>query len=148
MTYIPLTQPFSRPLQVLMASWEGSSLSVGGAFTLTVLGGTFSATSTGTSLTLPSGHYFVQAFIDISRPDNSQDNTQYAIYVDGQEVGVKGNSDVYQNNSTDSADAEFTLTAEGSLEIKVTAIENSFPTVTDNSRLIIWRTDTTAEVTL
>lgn len=148
MTYIPITRLFSRPLQVLMASWEGSSLSVGGAFTLTVLGGTFSATSTGTSLTLPSGHYFVQAFIDISRPDNSQDNAQYAIYVDGQEVGVKGNSDVYQNNSTDSADAEFTLTAEGSLEIKVTAIENSFPTVTDNSRLIIWRTDTTAEVTL
>lgn len=149
MTYRPIDVPRRSKLEAHMLSWSGASLSVGDYFDITAISGTFSlSVSNSVELNLPSGHYFVQAFIDISRPINSQNNCQYELEVDGSSIGMRGNSDNYQNNSTDSADAEFTLSSSGVLKIKVTSIENSFPTVTSNSRLIVWRTDREGELKL
>jgi hypothetical protein len=93
----------------------------------------------GDGLTLPAGHYMASATIFAHRSSADQ-NVSFQFYVDGSAEGMAGYSDIFNNNSNvDQADVEFTLTSSGTLELKITGVENSIPSLTSYCRLVVWR---------
>lgn len=154
MTYFGL-QPAKARLELAMFSWVNkASHSVGQPFDLTQHATTWSPApviASGDSLALPAGEYFAQAFSNITRSSSTQ-NIQYAWFVDGVEVGMRGQSDFYVSKNQDVADAVFGV-PEGqtaTLELRLVALSGSMPTVTANSCIVVWRSDiaTPSEATL
>ena len=97
---------------------------------------------TGDGLTLPSGSYMASAYVYATRSSSSQ-NILFQFYLGGSAVGMSGNTDVYSNGSNvDQADVEFTITSTTTLELKITGVESSIPTLTSSCRIILWRVET------
>lgn len=117
---------------------------MGSTFDVTLINHTWSVAPSisGSEITLPAGHYSASAWVAITRTSTSQ-NVRFRFTLDGANIGLLGQSDMYANAHCDAADAEFSVD-EGTtavLRIINAAVETSLPTVTANSRLVIWRTD-------
>lgn len=139
-------------LAVTFCEWSSlGTESVGDLFQIAVLNSTYATTPTvqnGTQLVLSAGHYYAQVYCDITRPSASERNVRFSVNVDGVDVGQYGHSDFYYNQNNDVAEAEFTLTTSGVLGVSLLGIETSLPTVTDNSRVVLWRVPQEVEVRL
>ena len=142
MTYFG-PQPSRQRLELAVFSWtHKASQTVSQSFDISLLHTTWDpapVVSTGDTLTLPAGHYFAQAFSSISRTTGSQ-NIAYQFYVDGEAVGLKGQSDFFNNLDNDVADAVFSLTSPATLSLRLTGLNGALPTVLSNSRIALWRT--------
>ena len=91
------------------------------------------------TLTLPSGYYWAQAVIAVTRSSADQ-NYQFQFEVGGTTEGRKGQSGWHDNVRADYADAMFENTSSTiSLKLKCTDIENSAPTIVTGSTFYIWR---------
>ena len=143
MSYDPAAS--SRRLEVATFVWSMStglnqpcplSLSESSWQTAPVINGA------GTGLTLPTGHYRAMAKVFATRTAANQ-NIQFTFQVGGSSVGKAGQTDILNNSGNcDQADATFSLTSSDTLELVITGLEGgSFPTVTSDSTLILWRTD-------
>jgi hypothetical protein len=100
-----------------------------------------SLTQTNTEINLPAGHYFAQAYIDYTRTSISN-NCAFSLFVDGVESGHGGSSDYYYSNTSDVAETAFSLSAAGTLRLKITGVNGSTLTLNDpHCVCIIWRTD-------
>lgn len=144
MTYVPVGNVKQRT-EVALFSWVNkSSQTVGQSFDLTLLSHTWKTApviSSGDTLTLPQGHYFAQAFVSATRTQ-SDHNARFIFSVNSSNVGKFGQTDMYLNFQTDTADCEFSVTSgTDSLSLDLLAIESSLPTITDNSRIVLWRVD-------
>ncbi len=95
----------------------------------------------GTGLTLPSGYYRAMAKVFATRTSADQ-NVQFTFQVGGSNVGKPGQTDILNNSGNcDQADATFSLTSSDTLELVITGAEgSSFPTLTSDCTLILWRT--------
>lgn len=129
-------------LAVTFCSWSSlGSEAVGDLFQISVLNSTYTtppSVQNGTDLVLAAGHYYAQVYCDITRPSASQRNVRFVCTVDGVDVGLYGHSDFYLNQNNDVAEAEFTLTSSGVFGVRLLALESSLPTVTSNSRIVLW----------
>ena len=100
-----------------------------------------SLTQSNTEISLPTGHYFVQAYTDYTRTNVNQ-TFQFGWYVDGTLTGHYGASDYYHSNSCDVAEASFTLDAAGALRLRITGQYNSDSTLNDpHCTCYIWRVE-------
>jgi hypothetical protein len=142
MTYFPPSQ-VDRRLECAVCSWGGSP-AVGSAFDVTLINHTWSVAPSisGSEITLPAGHYSASAWVAITRTSAAQ-NVRFRFTLDGANIGLLGQSDMYLNTHCDAADAEFSVDEGTTAVLRITnvAVETSLPTVTANSRLVIWRTD-------
>jgi hypothetical protein len=143
MTYFP-SVPSGLRMEVAFFSWVNKSAqSVGQSFDITLLDSTWKQPPSiinGDTIQLPRGHYFGQAFIYITRTA-SDHNARFIFSVDGTNVGAYGQSDMFTNFQTDTADFQFTVESSASLTLDLLAIETQLPTVTDNSRIVLWRSN-------
>jgi len=114
---------------------------VGSYYTLTAGGDNYSSSYSGsgtTTITLPSGFYMARCTLSITRSTSNQ-NIQFVVEVDGSDGDRMGITGWYNNLRGDYSEHAFTLTTSGELKVRVTAFEASAPTVTNNSRLWLWR---------
>jgi len=139
-------------LAVTFCDWSSlGTEGVGDLFQISVINSTYTASPTvqnGTDLLLSAGHYYAQVYCDISRPSSSQQNIRFSVNVDGVDIGQYGHSDFYLNQNNDVAEAEFTLTSSGVFGVSLLALENALPTVTTNSRVVLWRVPHQGQVRL
>lgn len=139
-------------LAVTFCSWSSLGTEVvGDLFQINVLSSTYTAppsVQNGTDLVLAAGHYYAQIYCDITRPSASQRNIRFSVNVDGVNIGQYGHSDFYINQNNDVAEAEFTLTTSGVLGVSLLGVETALPTVTTNSRVVLWRVDHEGQVSL
>lgn len=145
-------QYHTERLAVTFCSWSSTgSEVVGDLFQISVLDSTYTtspAVQNGTDLVLAAGHYYAQVYCDITRPSASQRNVRFRCAVDGVDIGLYGHSDFYLNQNNDVAEAEFTLTSSGVFGVRLLATENALPTVTSNSRIVLWRVPHEGQVRL
>jgi len=73
---------------------------------------------------------------------SADQNVQFTFQVGGSNVGKPGQTDILNNSGNcDQADAIFSLTSSDTLELVITGSEgSSFPTLTSDCTLILWRT--------
>ena len=131
-----------KSLELVEISLSGSP-ALNGYFTFdTQIESNFSDSISGLSsetLTLPSGYYWAQAVIAVTRSSADQ-NYQFQFEVGGTTEGRKGQSGWHDNVRADYADAMFENTSGTiSLKLKCTDIENSAPTIVTGSTFYIWR---------
>lgn len=142
MTYFG-PQPSVQKLECALFEWTNKpSQTTEQAFNISLISHNWSpapSVSSGDSVVLPAGNYFAQAFCTISRTSGSQ-NIRYKFRLNGVGVGMYGQSDFYSSKDNDVADAVFELTTTTTLTLNLIGIEGSLPTVLDNSRIVIWRT--------
>ena len=131
-----------KSLELLEISLSGSP-ALNGYFTFNAqIESTFSDSISGLSsdtLTLPSGFYWAQAVLSITRTA-AADNYEFQFEVDGSLEGKEGQSGWLDNIRADFADAMFEdASSTISLKLKCTDIENNAPTIAADSRFYIWR---------
>lgn len=133
-------------LEVALFRWSSGG-AIDTACPLTLLSHTWATApvinGTSDGVTLPQGFYMASAYIYATRLIASQ-NIKFQFFVDGSSIGMPGNSDVYLNGgNVDQADAEFTVGSSGAeLELVITGIETSIPTLTSDCLLVLWRVNT------
>lgn len=143
MSYLPSGPVYSRT-SVAFFTWSAKvSQSVGQNFDLSLLSHTWSTAPvvSGDTILLPKGYYFAQAFVSAEKTVASE-NVRFIFSVDGVNTGKYGQTDMYLNYQTDTADCEF-IVSEGTsaLSLELLAIETAIPTITANSRIVLWRVD-------
>ena len=134
-----------RRLECAFLQWSSGG-SVNTACPLTLLNHNWSSSpvinGTGDGLVLPAGSYMASAYVYATRTTATQ-NVLFQFFLGGSAIGMSGNSDVYQNGANvDQADAEFTLTSSNTLELKITVVESSIPTLLPYCRIVLWRVKT------
>jgi hypothetical protein len=135
-----------KRLMVAFFQW-GSGGAVNTACPLTLLAHTWSDAPVinggGDGVVLPQGAYMASAYVYATRATASQ-NIRFQFYLDGAAVGMAGTSDVYLNGSNvDQADCEVVVpSGEATIELKITGVETSIPTLASDCRLVLWRIDT------
>lgn len=132
----------SRSLELLQISLSGAP-AVNGYYTFdTEIESNFSNSISGVggdTLTLPTGYYWAQAVIAITRTSASQ-NYEFQFEVGGNVVGKTGRSGWHDDVRSDYADAMFENTSSTiSLKLKCIDIETSAPTIVSGSSFYIWR---------
>lgn len=144
MTYQPAGN-LPKRTSVAFFSWtHKASQQVGQSFDVSLLSHTWSTApvvTSGDTITLSKGHYFAQAFVSATRTVASH-NARFIFSVDGASVGKFGQTDMYDNFQTDTADCEFTI-QDGSVSFRLDliGIEDSLPSITSNSRIVLWRVE-------
>lgn len=133
--------PTSKKLECAIFQWSSGGL--GNACPLVLIDHNWTTapvlTSGSDGLTLPAGYYMSTAYVYATRTVASH-NCQFQFFVNSVAVGVPGNTDVYLNYAhTDQADVEFEVTSSDTLELKITNREALIPTITTESRLVVWR---------
>jgi len=125
--------------QMAELSWSGTPSAAAYTYSMSVdqQSSSFLSVSSGTDIDLPAGHYYAIAYPDYTRP--GQRNNQIYWHVDGSQVGAVGGSDHFNNESTDNAEAAFTLTSTGTLTLQQTAWSGSALTLTSDCKAIIMR---------
>ena len=98
----------------------------------------FLSVSSSTNINLPSGQYYAIAYPDFTRTAASIRN-QIHWFVDGTQTGSVGGSDHFNNESTDNAEATFTLTSTGTLTLRQTDWSGSAIALTSDARCLVWR---------
>jgi|SRR5210317_76348 len=142
MTYFDLASPIVTPKKLECAVFSWASGGLNNACPLTQIAHNWTTapvlTAGSDGLTLPAGYYMVTAYVYASRSGSS--NCEFQLFVSSVSVGVAGSTDVYNNVAhTDQADAEFSVSSSDTLELKITGVESSIPSITTNSRLVVWR---------
>lgn len=101
-----------------------------------------SLTATNTEINLPTGHYFVQAFLDYTRSSVSEE-IKFQWELDSTLEGHWGASDFYHANTVDNAEAVFSLTSAGVLKLKIVDRlgTGTFTLNSSHCYACIWRTD-------
>lgn len=98
-----------------------------------------SLTQTNTEINLPAGHYFAQAYIDYTRSSTAHNN-RFEWFVNGSQSGHVGSSDYYHSNTCDVAESAFSLSAAGTLRLKITGVTGSVMTLNNpHCAVILWR---------
>lgn len=141
MTYTSSGLNYTLPLQVAMLTWSGTpSLNAFMNFSIDdELPSTFiTSITSNTTINLPAGNYFAQAFIDYTRTLTTQ-NCVFYFYVDDVQKEHEGQTDFYNNYSADNAETTFTLTQAGTLKLKITAVNGSAVTLTNHCKILLWR---------
>lgn len=142
MSYITPDTSLNRRLQIAEYTVSGSP-AANGYFTLTYVQGTFGAASGGsgtTTLSMPAGHYMFRGCLDITRSDDD-DNYQFQFEVNGNIVGLAGQTGLYNNFRADVAEGTHTANSGYKLRLEATNVEGSTPTLTSDSKVFIWRID-------
>jgi len=134
-----------KGLEVAMFRWVASSVNT--TATLASDGSTWASppSVSGGVITLPAGHYYALGTCGITRAATSQ-NVQFGFFVDGVSAGKTGQTDLFNgsassNANSDLAEAVVTVNAgqTKTLEMRVTASQSTFPTVTTDSAFVIFR---------
>ncbi len=144
MTYFVSDEIYTKRLQICEITISGSP-SNNQYFTLSssVIDNFDSGTApTGggtTSLTFPSGSYMFRAVLDVTRSSNS-DNYKFQFEVASTLKGTYGQTALYDNLKSDVAEATHKASSDFIVKLKCIGVENSEPTLTNNSKIYIWRT--------
>lgn len=135
----------AKGLDVAMFRWSASSVNT--TATLTSDGSTWATAPSvsGGVITLPAGHYYALGTCGITRAATSQ-NVQFGFFVDGVLAGKTGQTDLYggdasTNANSDLAEAVITVNAgqTKTLQMRVTASQGTFPTITTDSAFVLMR---------
>tara|TARA_A100001391_G_scaffold129076_1_gene88330 strand:+ start:146 stop:592 length:447 start_codon:yes stop_codon:yes gene_type:complete len=145
MSYLAPDQGDQKRLQIAEIELSGQP-AINGYFTFEALKDhNFDSAPTGisgTSLTLPAGHYMGRVALSITRTSSNQ-NYQFILEADGTEAGIRGQTSWYDNYRADFAEGDFSSSSAITLKVKALAIENSAPTLDTStlgySRLWLWR---------
>jgi|DEB0MinimDraft_10_1074344.scaffolds.fasta_scaffold01736_2 hypothetical protein len=133
---------YKSPQAPQIAELRYSGTPTGATFTysITVLQQTesFLSVSSGTDIDLPAGHYYAVSYPDFTRTIASRNNKVFW-FVDGVQVGKEGGSDYYSGQSTDCAQATFTLHEAGVLTLQQVAWSGAAITLTNDAFIYIWR---------
>jgi len=121
-------------------TWSGTPTAAAFTYSMSVDQQTssFATVSSGTDIDLPAGHYYAIAYIDFTRLATGTNNEIYW-YLDGSQIGMRGGSDHYQNESNDNPEATFTLNEPGTLTLRQTAWSGTALTLTTYCKALIWR---------
>lgn len=125
--------------QVAELSWSGtpSASSYTYAMSIDQQTSSFATVTSGTDIDLPAGQYYAIAYPDYTRPDLRRHQMHW--FVDGVQVGSVGGSDHFNGESTDNAEAAFTLAAAGTLTLRQTAWSGAAVTLTAHCKALVWR---------
>ena len=127
--------------QIAELSWSGVSNAESYTYSLSIDQKTtnFISINNGTDAQLQSGHYYCIAYPDYTR--TAQYNNQIYWFIDGIQTGSVGGSDHFNQESTDNAEATFTLLSGGILTLQQTAWSGtgSVITMTSHCKALIWR---------
>lgn len=136
-----------KGLEVAMFRWVATSVGVAATLTLDASTWATPPSVSGDVITLPAGHYYALGTCGITRTSTSQ-NVQFAFFVDSAQTGKSGQTDLYggsatSNTNSDLAEAVVTVDAglTKTLELRVTASQSTFPTVTTDSAFVLMRSD-------
>jgi hypothetical protein len=136
MTYRSPMTPFVAELR-----WSGTPTQTNFTYTLNILQQTtpnLLSITNGTDLNLPTGHYYCAAYPDFTRSGTGQTN-QVHWFLGGVQIGKTGGSDHYNSESTDIAEAAFTLHTNSILTLRQTAQANGTISLTNDAIAYIWR---------
>lgn len=143
MTYQPSGAVYSKTSAAFF-TWNAKvSQAIGQNFDLSLLNHTWSTAPvvSGDTILLPKGYYFAQAFVSAEKTTASE-NVRFTFSLDGVNIGKYGQTDMYLNYQTDTADCEFVVSdGTSALSLELLAIETAVPTITANSRIVLWRVD-------
>lgn len=98
----------------------------------------------GNTILLPSGHYRLNCAAAIIKTNAAQ-NVRFALFADGVQFGVFGQSDMYLatgQGNIDTAEGVVSVSenATVALSVRIIATESTFPTiVSDESTVVVWR---------
>ena len=124
-------------------TWSGTPSAAAFTYSFSVdqASTSFLTVTSGTDINLSRGHYYAIAYPDYTRAASGTNNVNYW-FIDGVQVGMRGGSDHYASESTDNAEAAFTVTAStGILTLRQTAWSGSALTLTSHCKALIWRVD-------
>ena len=129
----------SQSPQIAELSWSGTPTGATFTYSMSIDQQTtaFATVTSGTDIDLPPGHYYAIAYPDYTRP--SQRVNQIYWFVDGVQTGSVGGSDHYNQESTDNAEATFTLTESGTLTLQQTAWSGAAITLTGHCKALVWK---------
>jgi len=148
MTYMSPNAPNTledKGLEVAMFRWSASSVNT--TATLVSDGSTWATAPSvsGGVITLPAGHYYALATCGITRTATSQ-NIRFGFFVDGVLSGKTGQTDLYDgtasfNANSDLGEAVITVNSgqTKTLDLRATASQSTFPTVTTDSAFVLMR---------
>lgn len=143
MSYIALNALNAKRLEIAEITLSGSP-GVNGYFTFNTLNNhTFGTAPSGlnsNTLTLPKGSYMFRSCFDITRT-NSNNNYQFQFEVSNSLIGLVGQTGFYNNKRSDLAEATYESDASFNLKLKAVNIEGQAPTLTNDSKLFIWRVE-------
>lgn len=100
----------------------------------------FVTVSSGTDITLGPGHYYAIAYIDFTRLATSTNNEIYW-HLDGSQIGMRGGSDHFQNESNDNPECSFSVAVSSTLTLRQTAWSGTALALTSDCRALIWKVD-------
>ncbi len=98
----------------------------------------FLSVSSNTDIVLSAGQYYAIAYPDFTRTASSRRN-QIHWFIDGVQIGSVGGSDHFNNESTDNAEATFTLISTGTLTLRQTDWSGNAITLTSDARALVWK---------
>ena len=143
MSYIAPNASNAKRLEIAEITLSGAP-GVNGYFTFNTLNDhTFGIAPTGlnsNSLTLSKGSYMFRSCFDITRTD-SNNNYQFQFEANGSLIGLVGQTGFYNNKRSDLAEATYESDTSFSLKLKAVNIEGQAPTLTNGSKLFIWRVE-------
>ena len=126
--------------QVAELTYSGTPSAQSYTYTMTVNQQTtsFLSVSSSTDISLPAGQYYAIAYPDFTRTQTSRAN-EIHWFVDGTQIGSVGGSDHFNSQSTDNAEAAFTLTSTGTLTLRQTDWSGSAIALTSDARCLVWK---------
>jgi hypothetical protein len=126
--------------KVAELSWSGTPSAASYTYSMSIDQQTasFVSISSGTDINLGSGHYYVVAYPDYTRA-NSTIRNQIYWFLDGSQIGAVGGSDHFNSESTDNAEAPFTVLTSGVLTLRQTAWSGSAITLTNQCKAFIYK---------
>ena len=137
----------NRGLEVAMFRWVAASVGVPATLTLDASTWSTQPSVSGNVIALPAGHYYALGTCGITRTSTSQ-NVQFAFFLDSAQAGKSGQTDLYggtatSNTNSDLAEAVATVDAgqTKTLEMRVTASQSTFPTITTDSAFVLMRSN-------
>ncbi len=134
---------FEKRLQIAELTISGSP-SLNGYYTISsIVTSSFDSgtnpTGGGTeTLSFSAGSYMFRGILDITR-SNVNDNYKFQFEASNNLIGVHGQTALYSNIKTDIAEATFASSSNFNVKLKCIAVENSAPTLTNNSKIFVWR---------
>lgn len=145
MTYLP---DRTNKLEVAVINWTADgALNVDATLTLNASTWANPPVISSNTMVLPGGHYRFVVSVGLTRTAASQ-NVRFAIFENGTQIGVVGQSDMYQTTSNqgnvDQAEAVVSVPAEitKAVSVRIIAREASMPSiVAQDSTIVIWRTN-------
>ena len=134
---------FEKRLQIAEITISGSPAADGYYTLSSVVTSNFDSgtnpTGGGTdTLTFSQGSYMFRATLDVTRSATNH-NYKFQFEANNSLIGIHGQTALYTSVKADLAEAPFSSTSPFTLKLKCTGVDNSAPTLTNKSKIFVWR---------